>query len=243
VLIARGLIRLVASLNAALLLTVTFQMSEYAQSEALPMWVFAAGVPVWGDLSAGAGPYSTDCGPPRTARLSRTVMRRILVLGLAVLTTSCTVVQGPFQTAACTGAPTDPVGCIAKVAFGGIVYLDRGYVAITEDGQAKLAASGTLTTAVEWLPSPDRDARPMAAHDSRVNNYAGAAVWVVPEIEAGRMVLLGPFPQEWEPNLYEMFLAQGGSEDFPLGLCPYLKPLGTSKAIPPQVCGQVPPAP
>ncbi|TFG86222.1 MAG: kelch-like protein, partial [Gemmatimonadales bacterium] len=139
---------------------------------------------------------------------------------------------GGIVTPRCTGAASDPPGCVAKVAFQGITYLDHGYVALTDDARAGLAPLGSLTTAVEWLPAPDPAAIATAA-DGGEASYAGAAVWVVPNIDPAHLVLLGPFPQEWEPNLYELFLAQGGSQDFPLELCQYLKPPGTSKTHPP----------
>jgi hypothetical protein len=106
-------------------------------------------------------------------------------------------------------------------------------VALTDDAKMKLAASGSVTAAVEWLPSPDPNAAPMLPVPAEAE-FAGASVWTVPGIDPKQLVLLGPFPQEWEPNLYELFLAEGGSKDPPLALCPNLE--RATKANPPVVC-------
>jgi hypothetical protein len=160
-------------------------------------------------------------------------MRRLVLLGVAVLAGGCAAGPGPSQPPACTGSPNEPVGCTAKIAFEGTTYLDRGYVALTDEARAKLTASGTLTTEVEWLPSPDPYAAPMLPVPAEAQ-FAGASVWAVPEIDPKQLVLLGPFPQEWEPNLYEMFLVEGGSQDPPVALCPYIE--HATKANPPLVC-------
>lgn len=160
-------------------------------------------------------------------------MRRLLLFGVAVLTTACAVGPGPSQAPACTGSPNEPVGCVARISVGGTTYLDRGYVALTDEAKAKLAASGSVTAAVEWLPSPDPNAAPMLPVPAEAE-FAGASVWVVAGIDPHVLVLLGPFPQDWEANLYEMFLAEGGSKDPPMALCQYIK--RASKANPPLVC-------
>ena len=167
-------------------------------------------------------------------------MRRLLLVGLAVLTGGCAAGAGPSQAPACTGSSNDHVGCTAKITFGGTTYLDRGYVALTDEAKAKLTASGTLTTEVEWLPSPDPAAMPMAIVGGQAD-YADASVWVLPGIDPQVLVLLGPFAQEWEPNLYELFGVEGGSKDPPLALCPLLKL--TSKANRPLVCQEMSQAP
>jgi hypothetical protein len=160
-------------------------------------------------------------------------MGHVLIVGLAVLTAGCAVGPGSSQAPACTGSPNEPVGCTAKITFGGTTYLDRGYVALTDDVPAKLTASGTLTTEVDWLPAPDPDAAPMLPVPAEAQ-FAGASVWAVPGIDPKQLVLLGPFPQDWEPNLYELFLVDGGSNDPPVALCPYIE--RATKANPPLVC-------
>jgi hypothetical protein len=122
---------------------------------------------------------------------------------------------------------------VARITFGGTTYLDRGYVALTDDAKVKLAASGTLTAAVEWLSAPDPNAMPMLPVPAEAE-FAGASVWAVPGIDPKQLVLLGPFSQPWEPNLYEMFLTDGGSKDPPIALCSNLK--RATKANPPLVC-------
>jgi hypothetical protein len=160
-------------------------------------------------------------------------MRHLLIGGLAVLAAGCAAGPGSSQLPACTGSPNEPVGCTAKIAFEGTTYLDRGYVALVDDAPAKLTASGTLTAAVEWLPSPDPDAAPRLPVPAEAQ-FAGASVWAVQGIDPQVLVLLGPFPQEWEPNLYELFLVQGGSKDPPVALCPYIE--RATKANPPLIC-------
>lgn len=160
-------------------------------------------------------------------------MRRLFLLGVAVLGCACTAGAGPSQAPACTGSPNEPVGCTAKISFDGINYVDRGYVALTDEARAKLHASGTLTEEVDWLASPDPNAAPMLPVPAEAQ-FVGASVWAVPGTDPHQLVLLGPFPQEWEPNLYEMFLAEGGSKDPPMELCPDLK--RATKANPPLVC-------
>ena len=167
-------------------------------------------------------------------------MRRLLLLGVAVLAAGCAGGPASSPAAACTGSANEPVGCTAKITFEGSTYLDRGYVALTDDAPAKLTASGTLTTEVEWLSSPDPYAAPMLPVPAEAQ-FADASVWVVPGIDPHVLVLLGPFPQEWEPNLYEMFLAQEGSKDPPVALCPYIE--RATKANPPLVCQGVSQAP
>jgi hypothetical protein len=167
-------------------------------------------------------------------------MRRLLLLGVALLTSGCAVGPGSSQAAACTGSPNEPVGCTAKISVGGVTYLDRGYVALTDDAKAMLAASGTVTAAVEWLPSPDQNAAPMLPVPAEAQ-FADASVWAVPGIDPKQLVLVGPFPQPWESNLYEMFIVQGGSKDPPVALCPLLK--RATKANPPLVCQPTPQAP
>jgi hypothetical protein len=167
-------------------------------------------------------------------------MRVLLLLGAAMLTGGCAGGPGATQIPACTGAPNEPVGCTASITFEGITYLDRGYVALTDEARAKLHESGTLTEEVEWLPSPDLDTAPMLPVPAEAQ-FAGASVWAVPGTDPQQLILLGPFPQEWEPNLYEMFLADGGSKDPPVELCPDIKRV--TKANPPLVCQGVSQAP
>jgi hypothetical protein len=164
-------------------------------------------------------------------------MRHLWLLGVAVVIGACTTAQEPSQAAACTGSPNEPVGCVAKITLGGTTYLDRGYVALADDATAQLAASGTVTDTVAWLPSPDQNAAPMLPVPAEAQ-FAGASVWAIPGIDPQLLVLLGPFPQQWEPNLYEMFLVQGGSKDPPVALCPYIE--RATKANPPLVCQPTP---
>lgn len=160
-------------------------------------------------------------------------MRGLLLLGVAALAGGCIGGSGPSQAPACTGSPNEPVGCTARINFEGTTYLDRGYVALADEAPAKLQASGTLTEEVEWLPSPDPYAAPMLPVPAEAQ-FGGASVWVVPGIDPKLLILLGPFPQEWEPNLYEMFLAEGGSKDPPVVICPFIE--RATKANPPLVC-------
>jgi len=160
-------------------------------------------------------------------------MRRLLLLGVAVLTVGCAGGPGASQTPSCTGSPNEPVGCTAKISFEGITYLDRGYVALTDEARANLQDSGILTEQVDWLPSPDPHAAPMLPVPAEAQ-FASASVWAVHGIDPQLLILLGPFPQEWEPNLYELFLVEGGSKDPPVALCPYIE--RATKANPPLVC-------
>ena len=158
-------------------------------------------------------------------------MHRILVLGLALLATACTTTSAPSVATICTGDPSQ-FGCVAQVTVSGVTYQDWGAVAISDAAKVTLVASSSLTTAVAWLSSPDINRIDSADHDDGVN-YAGAGVWVVPQIGAGHAILLGPFPTVYESNLYELFLAPAGSHDVPLALCSDLK---HSKVNPPLVC-------
>jgi hypothetical protein len=160
-------------------------------------------------------------------------MRRLVLLGVAVFAAGCAAGPRSSQLPPCTGSPNEPVGCTAKIVFEGTTYLDRGYVALAEEATAKLTASGSLTTEVEWLPSPDPYAAPMLPVPAEAQ-FAGASVWAVDGIDPQLLILLGPFPQEWEPNLYELFLVEGGSKDPPVTLCPYIE--RATKANPPLVC-------
>lgn len=173
------------------------------------------------------------------------MVRRIGVLGLAFLVSACTSVTPSSVTPssvtpACTGGANDPAGCIAKVVVGEVTYQDWGLVALSDAARAGLVASGTLTTSVTYPSSPGANSRiDSADHDSGVN-YAGLPVWNVPGIDAGHVILLGPFPQTFDSNLYELFLAPAGSQDVPLELCSHLK---QSKINPPPVCQPVPQTP
>lgn len=172
-------------------------------------------------------------------------MRRIGIVGVALLVSACTsatpVSVTPASVApACTGGANDPAGCVAKVSVGEVTYQDWGLVAFSDAGRAELVASGILTTSVTYPASPGANGRiDSADHDSGVN-YAGLPVWNVPGIDPGHLILLGPFPQTFDSNLYEMFLAPAGSQDVPLELCSHLKP---SKINPPLVCQPVPQTP
>lgn len=172
-------------------------------------------------------------------RSPRTVTRRAALaglIGLIMATSGCGFTRVAFQDTSCHGTANDPVGCAARMTFDGVTYIDSGYVALTDEAVATVTRSGTVTEPVAWPPNRDPNARPMIVLDPGVNNYADATVWVVPGIDGSQMVLLGPFPQEWDTNLYEMFLAQDGPQDFPVALCAYLKPRDTSKAGRPPEC-------
>jgi len=143
-------------------------------------------------------------------------MRRLLLLGVAVLASGCAVGPRLSQAPACSGSPNEPVGCVARIRLGGTAYLDRGYVALTDDAKVKLAAAGTLTAAIEWLPSPDPNAAPMLPVPAEAE-FAGASVWTVPGIDPKQLVLLGPFPQDWEAELVRAFPGRRGIQGSALG--------------------------